>query len=759
MSLRKVELSEDEIAQLASDIVKESEFFAAWRKVIPYILRVTGAGSAAILRPVEAGHRMYVDVSYNLSQHAMEVLFNHPISIQGTLAGTSYLSRQIIIEKMSGDRYQKVAEENRIGQPVAAEGVAIVPLVGDGLIMGVLKLYYEEPPLVEKETLERLRPLFKALALALQRNDSEIAESNVRLLRQISQDRWPTPGQSPELSRVLHNIAEVTRQVLKAKSSSIFLANWRKRQAIGWAVSGMDESVVGKLMLPLDYSIAGQIIISGEPMVLTEKPEENDFFFPVGDRQFDNMCGVPLRGKRRILGALMVDDLPGPCGLETVKTLEALAQQAVMAIENTQLFTLAQYRLHNLETIQGLQKELLGTFSLPKVFEVIAGGLFKLTDAQNVQVHLYHSYDNKIELAYQTWRSGTHGDDLPIESVVWQVVETGEPVIVNSDAESLLYEDRVGRSWQTIAMAVFPLFADGYVIGTVSVTYPYASHHFDEEEQYLLRFMSNFASGSIYRTRMYQQLQEVNQLKDEAIANISHELRSPLSLMSGYLDLMAEGVLGPLTPDQESALKAMRQNADQMTALLSDIMLYSQLKAGPTLKMVPLSLVDLAQQYANNFCEKAEAKKVSIVVEQPESDVKVPGDVRWLRQAFAFLFDNALRYNQEGGTITVQFEKTEREMIVTVQDEGANVPQEAIAHIWDRFYRVRRGDENVSSTGLGLAIVKQIIELHRGRVWAQNDVGWGTRFSFALPLPGSDKAESETVSAESVSAEKATEPA
>ncbi len=759
MSSKKVELSEKEIAQLVGDLAKEKDFFAAWRKVMPYILRVTGATSSAILRPVETGHRMYIEVSYNLSQHAMEVLFNHPIPIQGTLAGTSYLSRQIIIEQMDSDRYQQVAGENRIIEPVAAGGVAIVPLIGEGLIMGVLKLYYEEMPLVDKEILERLKPLFKALALALQRNDSEVAENNVRLLRQISQSRWPTPGQSPELSRVLHDIAEVTRQVLNAKSSSIFLANWPKRQAIGWAVSGLDEAIVGKLMLPLDYSIAGQIIISGEPMVLAERPEQNDFFFSIEDQRFQNMCGVPLRGKRRIVGALMVDDLPEPCNLEAVKTLEALAPLAVMAIENTQFFTLAQYRLHNLETIQGIQKMLLETFSLPKVFEVIAAGLFKLTDAQNVQVHLYDDNKNEIELAHQAWRSGTLGEPLSIESVAWQVIEAREPIIVHSDAESLLYEDRVGRSWQTIAMAVFPLIAEDNVIGTIGITYPYASHHFDEEEQYLLRFMSHFASGSIYRTQMHQQFQKVDQLKDEAIANISHELRSPLSLMSGYLDLMAEEVLGPITPDQQAALQTVRQSTDQLAVLLSDIMLYSQLKAGPTLKVVPISLVDLAQQYANSFREKAQAKEVRIVVEPPKTDVVVPGDVRWLRQAFEFLFDNALRYNREGGTITVQFEKTAREMVVTIQDEGAGIPEEAITHIWDRFYRVRRGDEDDAGTGLGLAIVKQIVALHHGRVWAQNDVGWGSRFSFALPLPGITEAECESVSAKSVGAEETTESA
>ncbi len=726
---------EEEVTRLAQMFTEEVDFFTAWRKAIPFILQAVGATSAAILRPTEQGQRLYVEVSYNLSQYAQSVLFNHPIPIEGTLAGKAYRKQQFVIEQMTGETYQKVAQENQILKPLAKEGVAIAPLINDGIVVGVLKLYFEGPPLTNKESLQRLKPLLKALAAEMQHYDSEVAAQDVKLMRHVSQGEWPTPGQSPELSRVLQNIVEVSRKITGAGSTCIFLANWHQRKAIGWAVSGLEGKLVSRMILPLDYSIAGKIILSSQAIALNEHPEQHPDFYSIGmdDQQPQNMCGVPLRGKRRVIGALMASDLPGGITPDILATLYALGEQAVIAIENTQLYKLSQYRLHNLETIQHLQERLLEASSLEEVVQGIIDGILELTEAQNAQVHLYNAYNDTITLAKVQWRSGSSEKPLPIESIVRQVMEELEPVVINNDSQSMLYEDQAGRPWQVQAMAVYPLISKDTTIGAISATYPYAAHRFGEEEQHLLKLLANMAAGAIQTCQAYKKSQEVDKLKDEVIDGISQELRSPLTLFNGYLDLLLEGLFGTLTAEQKHTLELVRSGSDHLLDLLADIMLYSQLEVSSNLILAPIHLPQMAQKVAQEAKLEADGAGCQLLVERPANLPLVNGHERWLRQAFTNLIRNAIKLSPEGSTINIRFQVAPREIVVSVADNGSVIPKEALEHIWERFYRVCKEDNCFDSRGLELAIVKKIVKAHGGRVWAQSEEGKGNTFYFALP--------------------------
>jgi signal transduction histidine kinase len=226
---------------------------------------------------------------------------------------------------------------------------------------------------------------------------------------------------------------------------------------------------------------------------------------------------------------------------------------------------------------------------------------------------------------------------------------------------------------------------------------------------------------------------DLEQVKDEFIATASHDLKNPLTTISGFCTLM--GQAGPLNEQQKEFINRMQSAAQTMNDMVQNMMSLSQLdlKADQQREVVDMSA--LLNEIADEFKPQAEMKKQAFDFNPLEAPVSLQGDPKQLRQLLRNLLGNAVKYTPEGGRISLTANTTESQIHLNVEDSGYGIPAADLPFIFNRFYRVRNDHaEKVEGNGLGLAIVKSIIEQHNGQISVESEVDKGTRFSVALPI-------------------------
>jgi len=232
------------------------------------------------------------------------------------------------------------------------------------------------------------------------------------------------------------------------------------------------------------------------------------------------------------------------------------------------------------------------------------------------------------------------------------------------------------------------------------------------------------------------QLKENDSLRRELVSNISHDLRTPLSAMQGYIETLI--IKGDDLPkeDRDHYLKIARRHTVRLGILIGDLFELSKLdSASVTPNLEAFSIPELVQDIAQEFELEAEQKKIKLSIDLDDSAAFTIGDIGLIQRVLENLVRNAIKFTPSGGDVTLSITERPQSVSVAVSDTGPGIPDKDIPRIFDRFYRSEQGEEARSdSSGLGLAIVKRILDLHNSRITVVSSVDAGTRFEFELPL-------------------------
>jgi len=241
-------------------------------------------------------------------------------------------------------------------------------------------------------------------------------------------------------------------------------------------------------------------------------------------------------------------------------------------------------------------------------------------------------------------------------------------------------------------------------------------------------------------------LKELDKLKDEFIAAVSHELKTPLMAISGAIELLlaSEGVEDEenlqfkYDENTKKILEIIDRQTKKMRVLVNNILDFAKMEAGFfVLKKQKTSFIKIVNEAIKEVQSLAESKKIEITKQLPvEEDVTVNCDPDQIERVITNFLTNSIKYTQEGGKVSVSFEKTDNEVKLTVEDNGKGIDKENLEKVFERFYRVDQSlNRKESGAGLGLSICKKIIELHNGKIWAESEgLGKGSRFIFKLPI-------------------------
>jgi two-component system, OmpR family, sensor kinase len=237
---------------------------------------------------------------------------------------------------------------------------------------------------------------------------------------------------------------------------------------------------------------------------------------------------------------------------------------------------------------------------------------------------------------------------------------------------------------------------------------------------------------------MSQQVQATQQVQRDFLANVSHELKTPLTSIQGFAQAILDGTVASSEALKRSAT-IIYDEADRMRRLVEGLLDLARLDAGlRAIHRVPLDVHLMLAAIAEKFGPRAQTKGVQLQTDLPPALPTLIGDADRLAQVFTNLLDNALKHTSAGGSVTLSASAVAEGVMITVKDSGPGIPAEDISRIFERFYQVDKSRAHAEGLGLGLAITKEIVEAHGGSVSVESQVGHGAKFRVRLPLARPD---------------------
>jgi signal transduction histidine kinase len=243
------------------------------------------------------------------------------------------------------------------------------------------------------------------------------------------------------------------------------------------------------------------------------------------------------------------------------------------------------------------------------------------------------------------------------------------------------------------------------------------------------------------------QLKEIDRMKSEFVSVASHQLRTPLTAIKLFTEMLAKGDVGPLNKDQKDYIDNVSESTERMVRLVNDLLSLSRLESGK-LRIDPqlTQLAEMINALINELKPIAALKKCEIIFERPKKEVKeVMVDSNLMRQVVHNLLTNALRYCKDGnGRIRVGLEQTKTDYLIRVSDNGIGIAEKDKASIFRKFFRADNAVKvETEGSGLGLYVCQMIMEASQGKIWFESDIGKGTTFYASLPLEGMRKKEGD----------------
>lgn len=538
---------------------------------------------------------------------------------------------------------------------------------------------YVMKPFAPHEMLEAIQRVFSAIKLAEERDQltQQLLKANQQQERQLQElNAIYTIGRSVtsvlDLTRVLNRVVEAAVYVAGAEEGLLLLLDSAKKELYLRAAKNVDEKVARNLRVLVDDSVAGRAIQSNRPVLVT-----GDRAKVITGYLAQAMLYLPLQvPERGVIGALGVINRQSEHSFseKDIFLLSALADYAAIAIENARLFESAESERAKLETI------------LRQTQNAII-----ITDKENNILLCNAAARAALGLDEDPALCGATAEDIPnqtLRDIFAQVQQTEQTVRTEAPLED-------GRTFNA---QLTPIKEVGHVLMMQDITH----------------------------------LKELNRIKSEFVANVSHDLRTPLTSIQGYVELLPR--VGPLNEQQQDFVQCVHDSMQTITEMIDSLLNVGRIEAGFDLEMMPYDLAKVIEASVQTIRPQAEKKEQELHWQPPQGLSLVQCNPHRLQQVIDNLLSNAIKYTPEGGRIAVSAIEDRGHIVVSVADNGIGIPLAQQPYIFDKFYRVESTDTiGIVGSGLGLSIVKTVIEKHNGRVWVESKPGAGSVFSFVLP--------------------------
>ncbi|MCA1565418.1 MAG: ATP-binding protein [Acidobacteria bacterium] len=265
----------------------------------------------------------------------------------------------------------------------------------------------------------------------------------------------------------------------------------------------------------------------------------------------------------------------------------------------------------------------------------------------------------------------------------------------------------------------------------------------EEKREELERLNGQLTASNAELNEANTRLRELAEMREEFLALTTHDLRSPLTVISGVISFFTSGRLGELSPEQKNMVQMMERNTQNLIELVNDLLDAAKLESGTLqLELVDVNLRALVNEICESFVQLAREKSLTLVLEDapPNLPNVVRADRAKLRRIIVNLLSNALKFTPKGGRVSMRVELAGDDLVrIAVADTGVGIASDDLPFLFDKYEQARhRATRGEKGTGLGLYITRQLVELHGGKIGVASEVGRGSTFFFTLPIMGTE---------------------
>jgi len=438
------------------------------------------------------------------------------------------------------------------------------------------------------------------------------------------------------------------------------------------------SSPAGDIYAHLDDQILA-LARKHEQTVIPNMTRTREFVLDLNQTQPQALLAVALRHEKRYYGVVWAGfDQPHAFTESDIRFVTTLAGQAALAVANARLFL-------NIEAARRQLEAILNSTPDPVL----------VTDSRNRLLLANRAANQALGTpARQDEHSST-------EKIVKQraLLDLLQSSSQEKQSAELVLPD--GRTYFATASSVV---VEGHSIGRVCI----------------LRDITHF--------------KELDTMKSDFVATVSHDLRSPLTLMRGYATMLE--MVGEINEQQQGYVRKIIIGVENMSRLVNNLLDLGRIEVGVGLQVENVSVLDILERVTSTLQLQATQKNISLNVELPKDMPNViQADQALLHQAVYNLVENALKYTPEGGSVTINASTKDNSLIFSIADNGIGISPDDLPRLFEKFYRGSQREARAQhGTGLGLAIVRSIAERHGGRVWVDSKLGKGSMFYLQIPL-------------------------
>ncbi len=338
------------------------------------------------------------------------------------------------------------------------------------------------------------------------------------------------------------------------------------------------------------------------------------------------------------------------------------------------------------------------------------------------------------------------------ESITGKVFELGIPIVLNQheEVEQAMENMRpgnyaimvraLGHNFSTTCTIAAPISVVDQKFGVLVLESFIEGHQFSQGDIPFVQAMADLMaiaidySRQVARADIIRQTREAEQLRSEMIATLSHELRMPLTTIKGYSTMLLMDEIKWEGGQINEYLRLIDEECDSMQTMIKGILDSSLIDANQlSIEPLPTHLQAVAHQVVSEIQRQTSSHR--LILDFSPTMPMVMADVRWIKQVFRNILDNAVKYSPNGGMIVIHGEVRKDDVVISIADQGIGISPEDLIPIFEKYFRVRNNHtQSIPGTGLGLPIARAIVEVHGGRIWADSKLGQGTTVYFTLPI-------------------------
>jgi signal transduction histidine kinase len=590
-----------------------------------------------------------------------------------------------------------------------------------------------------------------------------------------------------EIKPLLNQILQSATEILNCEAGSLFMVDEPTGDLIFEVTVGpVADNLVGR-HLPAGAGIAGKVANIGQPAIVNDVQKSSGWFGEPDKKTgfiTRDLLVVPMQIKESVTGVIeVINKIDGsPFSEEDQELLTTFGIQAAIAVENARLYTQTDQalsaRVEEMSILQRIDRELNTSLNLNNTLQITldwsisqsksdAGiiGLIERSDSgQGDVIRIMASKGYTTELnQFSSPQSSQKTTDyiIPVSSSELQTaIKSGEPKLIHLVAEAVQTaspEDEKETSGEYIVSAtqssllndaqtqlLFPIRRKSETIAVLLIESKSPDAYSEDMITFLSR-LSDHAAIAISNSQLFAEVEEANKAKSEFVSLVSHELKTPMTSIRGYTDLLAQGNVGPVNEIQTNFLSTIRSNVDRMATLVSDLADVSRIETGRMrLEYSAVSLSDIVEEVVRSARAQINEKDQALEINIPQDLPNVWGDYHRIIQIVNNLVSNANKYTPQSGNILIKAEQQSNQwdpdgapevVLLSVQDTGYGISSADQVKIFHKFFRSE--DENIREipgTGLGLNITRHLVEMQGGRIWFESEKGHGTTFSFTVPV-------------------------